>query len=203
MFRLDGWYASVCFDWMVKIQMKRKLVFLIMIIINLLLPIIAMGNNMVSISLPEFEIKMNNVTIENDMRKYPFIVYNDITYVPMTYQDSKFLGLNTDWNKYNGLNICKIDSVWKKSPEMQAFTYSPEMQSVENISKDQASISMGDIKINGEQIDVNSIRDAEYPILVYRDVTYFPLTWHYAVEEFEWEYSFDSINGLIIRSSSE
>lgn len=183
--------------------MNKKMVYLSCIVINLLLPLVAMGNNLVSVRLPEFEITINDVVIENDRRKYPLIIYDDITYFPMTYHDSQFLGISTNWNEYNGLIISKMDSAWKKSPQMQAFTYLPEMQSSSNPQKDQASISMGDVKINGEQIDTKSVKDGKYPVLVYREVTYFPLTWHYAVEEFGWEYSFDNINGLIIISSVE
>lgn len=35
---------------------------------------------------------------------------------------------------------------------------------------------------------------------MFRDVTYFPLTWRFAVDEFGWMYSFDSKNGLNIYS---
>ena len=32
----------------------------------------------------------------------------------------------------------------------------------------------------------------------FREVTYFPLTWRFAVEEFGWEYRFDTDNGLTV-----
>ena len=38
----------------------------------------------------------------------------------------------------------------------------------------------------------------EYPLLLFRDVTYFPLTWRFAVQEFGWSYYFDMTNGLVI-----
>ena len=42
----------------------------------------------------------------------------------------------------------------------------------------------------------------EYPLLVFRDITYFPLTWRFAVDEFGWNYTFDSTKGLNITSVS-
>lgn len=42
-----------------------------------------------------------------------------------------------------------------------------------------------------------------YPLLNFRGVTYFPLTWRFAVEEFGWEYHFDAKNGLSIRSAEQ
>ncbi len=50
-----------------------------------------------------------------------------------------------------------------------------------------------------EKID-NS--NEEYPLLVFRDVTYSPLTWRFAVDEFGWKYSFDQNSGLVINSGS-
>lgn len=37
-----------------------------------------------------------------------------------------------------------------------------------------------------------------YPLLVFRDVTYFPLTWRFAVDEFHWDYHFSQTAGLTI-----
>lgn len=56
-------------------------------------------------------------------------------------------------------------------------------------------------------IAVNSTTDfldnasEEYPLLNFRDVTYFPLTWRFAVDKFGWDYAFDSTNGLVINST--
>lgn len=51
--------------------------------------------------------------------------------------------------------------------------------------------------MNGKLVD--NIKD-EYPLLSFRDVTYFPMTWN--IEEFGWEYSFNNGNGLIINSDN-
>lgn len=37
-----------------------------------------------------------------------------------------------------------------------------------------------------------------YPILVYRDIIYFQLTWKFAVETFGWEYNWSSEKGFEI-----
>ena len=51
------------------------------------------------------------------------------------------------------------------------------------------------ITVNGKSIDNSK---EEYPLLVFRDVTYFPLTWRFAVDEFGWNYTFDGKTGLNI-----
>ncbi len=40
-------------------------------------------------------------------------------------------------------------------------------------------------------------------MLSYRDVTYFPLTWRFAVNEFGWQYRFDGKNGLNISAANQ
>jgi len=42
----------------------------------------------------------------------------------------------------------------------------------------------------------------EYPLLLFRGLTYFPLTWRFAVDEFGWAYSFNHKDGLIINSAN-
>ena len=70
----------------------------------------------VSVSLPNFKITMNDVRIDNADRLYPIIVYRDITYVPMTYNDSRFLGLETKWEASSGLEVNKISEQKSYNP---------------------------------------------------------------------------------------
>ena len=130
---------------------------------------------------------MNDVRIDNGERLYPIIVYRDITYVPMTYNDSRFLGLETKWEAATGLQVNKITSQTAYNPNRGfAGAY------LEN-----AVLPDFRIRVNGKEIDNNS---EVYPLLVFRDITYFPLTWRYMVDEFGWTSSFDAANGLVISS---
>ena len=70
----------------------------------------------VNVSLPTFKITMNDVRIDNGERLYPIIVYRDITYVPMTYNDSRFLGLETKWSSDTGLEVNKISEQISYNP---------------------------------------------------------------------------------------
>lgn len=141
----------------------------------------------VNVSLPSFEVTMNDIKINNNERLYPIIVYRDITYVPMTYNDSRFLGLETKWNDDTGLQVNKISS---------QLAYNPN-KGFSNSSLESAYLPDFGIKVNGKNIDN---KNEAYPLLVFRDVTYFPLTWRYMVNEFGWTSSFDPTIGLIINS---
>lgn len=141
----------------------------------------------VRVALPGFDVTLSWTTFSNDYSKYPLLVYKDITYFPMTYYDCRLLGLTTSWSAAEGLSIDRND----EAPSV----YLREVQGAKNAKTLTAQIADGKIRVNGKTID-NSRE--EYPLLVFRDVTYFPLTWRFAVEEFGWGYHFDAEEGLFV-----
>ena len=133
----------------------------------------------VNVNIPSFAVTLNGTKVSSVTREYPLIVYNDITYFPMTYYDSMYLGLVPGWD--NGTSTF---SVSKGSSSGEYFAYAT---SNVNKTNDTAEICSFNITVNGKKIDNKT---EQYPLLVYRNVTYFPLTWRFAVEEFGWEYSY-------------
>ena len=52
------------------------------------------------------KVTLNGQVIDNKNAKYPLLTYSNITYFPMTYQLSRFMGVETDWNNAaKSLNI--------------------------------------------------------------------------------------------------
>jgi hypothetical protein len=145
----------------------------------------------VTVTLPTFNVTINEIAIENEYRQYPFIVYKDITYFPMTYFDSRFLGLVTEWDNLKGLEIYKTT---------ETVEYEPYKQNWKNSNKYTASIPKFNIVVNAKVIN-NSTE--KYPLLSFRNITYFPMTWRFVVDEFGWKYSFTSEDGLIIDSTPQ
>ncbi len=143
----------------------------------------------VRVSLPAFKVSLNGVNIENNFNQYPLIVYNDITYFPMTYYDSRFMGLETAWDSSTGLKIIKTGANW---------SYQKQESSIKNSIIYNARIAPFKITVNGKTIDNSK---EQYPLLLFRNITYFPLTWRFAVEEFDWKYIFDQNNGLTVNST--
>ena len=115
----------------------------------------------VSVGLPAFNITMNDVRIDNNERQYPIIVYKDITYVPMTYNDSRFLGLETKWSADTGLQVNKISEQLAYNPNRGSF----------NSNLESAVLPDFRISVNGKSIDNNS---ESFPLLV--SVSYTHLT---------------------------
>lgn len=173
--------------------MSKKNICLIVIFIFIISSIIPAyaetTSNSVKVTLPTFKVTINGSKMDSSYSKYPLIVYKDITYFPMTYNDCRYLGLESNWKGIeDGLLIDATDIT---------AAYNPYNTNIKNSSSYMAMIPTFPIKINGKSIDNSK---EEYPLLIFRDITYFPITWKFGVEEFGWNYSFDSKNGLVINS---
>ena len=153
----------------------------------------AMADEQVSVTLPAFPVTLNGVTFEQSQLEYPLLVYKNITYVAMTYHDARLLGLETQWSMEQGLFIKKMEIVPEQLDAQNAYV--PYVTDTINAGSYPAVRPSFAITVNGTSIDNSK---EEYPLLVFRNVTYFPLTWRFAVDEFGWEYTFDAQNGLTI-----
>ena len=145
----------------------------------------------VKTTLPNFTVSLNENEVESKNRQFPILVYKDITYFPMTWYDSRLLGIETEWTNKSGLNIDqkKITS-----------SFNLYASKSKNNKIQYAEILDSKVKLNGKEID-NSRE--KYPLLKFRDVTYFPLTWRFAHDEFNWSYDWDTNIGLSINSKNK
>ena len=123
-----------------------------------------------AVTLPDFAVTLNGVAIDNAHRQYPLLVYKGMTYFPLTYDDSRFLGLETGWTEETGLTVerTNVSAVYK-----EALTGS-------NSRSLKARTVDFPVTVNGEKAQA----DGTYPFLSFRGVTYIPLTWHYCTELF-------------------
>jgi len=144
----------------------------------------------VTATIPTFKVTMNGQVVDNTYRQYPFLVYNDITYFPMTYWDMRFLGVSNTWSAETG-SVIVADGT--------SSEYKPTLTDVKNKTKNTATVNTGAFKVNGKVIDNAK---EEYPILSFRDVPYFPLTWNWC-QEFGWNISFDGTNGLAVNTTTQ
>jgi len=172
--------------------MKKKFVYALIALISatsfFLGKTVLASPKKVNVSLPSFKVILNGNEIDNLYSRYPLVVYNNITYFPMTYEGCRYLGLETKWDQKDGLDINRTNI---------SHPFEGYKTSQRNFNRYTAAIPEFNIRINGKTVD-NS--NAQYPLLSFRSVTYFPLTWEYGVNEFGWDYRFDSMNGLVITS---
>jgi len=129
--------------------------------------------------IPDYEVVINESPIYYYDSVYPMLSYKDITYFPMTYDYCRALSLSTSWVEGKGLYI-----VYQRSGASL-----PVYETTTNKKKNTAVIPEYPIYVNGREIDN---KNEEYPLLNFRGVTYFPMTWDYAHEEFSWKTSWEN-----------
>lgn len=170
--------------------MKQKMI-IIMIILSLCAVPTGFANqtkqtNWVQVEIPSFPVTVNTMKINSANEKYPLIVYKSITYFPLTYQYAKVLGINLNWDAKEGLSIRKGEPTSQELiAEKGEYNWSNQ--------KYQATLPAFSIFVN--QIKVNNAKEV-YPFLIFRDITYMPMTWQYTNKELMLETSFDRVTGF-------
>ena len=182
--------------------MKRCKFLTLMLALLLLLQSSALAadkGKTVTVTLPTFAVTLNDTKIDSAHSEYPLIVYRDITYFPMTYHASRFLHLKSNWYQTEPKGTLFV-GYSDASEDTRTDTPATSKNTVT------AKATVADYQIAVNTVDKGKCLDnsAEpYPLLNFRGVTYFPLTWRFAVEEFGWEYHFDAKSGLSIRSAEQ
>jgi len=161
--------------------MKRILLVLVMII--MIMPGVFAED--VEVVIPDFDITINGNLIDNQTEPYPFIAYKGITYIPMTWDLSLALGLELKWDPSRGLKVSKRDMM---------KVYVQKEKVINNVGgKYSAEVVDFPVEVNGVKIDNST---AEYPLLNFRNITYFPMTYDYMVNQFSSGYKWDNDTGL-------
>ncbi len=165
----------------------KKLITLLMVLslVFALLTPFSVSAAEVYVTHAKIGIVVNGKMIDNSLRKFPFIVYNSITYFPMTYNDCAFLGLSNTWTPESG-------NIIEKAEELDIYDdFLNPLQNNEDIGG-MATVAATPISVLGVKIDNSK---EEYPILNYRNLLYFPLTWAWG-EAFGWSVNFYN-NGVL------
>ena len=158
--------------------------------------------NSVTVTIPEFPVTVNGQVMESKHNQYPLLVYKGITYFPMAYDYARFLGIKTNWYQesraYGNKSVLFVGVAEDRAKELKIISAKTPNRKSCTAAVAGYGLALNTTNPNGY---LNNSKEA-YPILTFRDVTYFPLTWRFAVEEFGWEYSYDNKSGLRIESGN-
>ncbi|BEP27704.1 M6 family metalloprotease domain-containing protein [Helicovermis profundi] len=166
--------------------MKKKFYIVVLVILSLY-SIPTYAESKYSFIKPSFMITINDVQVENDNTNYPLLIYNDITYLPMTWNNSKSLGLEVRFDDKN-IYINNTNYSYKFVNE------SVEKKTIGNFI---ANLPKRNIIVNGIKIENEN---QKFPVLMYNDILYFPLTYTYINNIFKFEISYAVNDGLRINS---
>ena len=148
----------------------------------------------IKVHIAPFYTEIQGMSVDNRYVEYPLITYKDITYFPMTFDLCTQLGLVCGYDDEKGLFITReYVNYYKETPKHfgeKATNYYNKLYD--------AQIPTYPVYLNGVRIDNEK---EEYPLINFRGITYFPMTWRFAYEELnfdiEWsekDYSFKLYN---------
>ncbi|WP_426449870.1 hypothetical protein ACP26L_33220 [Paenibacillus sp. S-38] len=143
----------------------------------------------VDVQVPAWPVELDGSALNRLQSTYPPLLFHDITYIPMTWDVSRAAGLQLKWSAETGLTI--RSGVEERVPLSPAAKAGPPAGSRPLT----AYVASFPITIDGRTVDLAT---DPYPPLLFRNVTYFPLTWEYTVETFGWTTSWDLHKGLSV-----
>ncbi len=147
----------------------------------------------VEVLIPDYEVHIDNGSIYYKDSLYPFLNYKDITYFPMTYDYCHALNLASGYTEKDGLFIA-----FNPYYDNRLIYPLPIYETTKNKRVNKAKIADYPIFVNGRKIDNSK---EEFPLLNFRDVTYFPLTYNFATEDFFLDITWEN-NLLSLKSGS-
>ncbi len=113
-------------------------------------------------SIADFQIILSGTKINNSALQYPVLSHNYITYIPMTYNTARTLGLETEWDGSSLWISQKGDAVYIN--DVVGSNTLGQSNAVKKVDFD--------VYINSQLLT----QDANYPFLDYKGITYLPLT---------------------------
>jgi len=149
----------------------HKMKKIIIVFILCMLPI-SFGED-VEVEIPDFDVVIYNQRILKTST-YPVFMYKGITYIPLTSDINKGLGLNAVFN--GALHLTKV---------------TPSLFDQNFINGDYEEGQYLVAQTLPFDVYYNGLIEDDYPILFYKSVTYLPMTWSLAHDAFEWHYRFD------------
>ncbi|MBE7050278.1 MAG: hypothetical protein E7394_05840 [Ruminococcaceae bacterium] len=161
----------------------KRLILLTVVVFTVLCSMnfsVSADSSTVLATIPDYQIVIDNSSVYYSDSLYPFLNYKGITYLPMTYEYARAMNLTTGWLEGTAFmvayNPCDDGLPVYEATTNQKYNYAL-------VPTDY------DVYVNGKKSNNAS---QEYPLINFRGVTYFPLTWEYAVENFGWHISFEN-----------
>ena len=156
--------------------------------------------NNITVKLPTYKIFINNQEIESSYAQYPFLNYNNITYLPLTWDYCQALGISLYFDTYT--------YIYSSKPAVhKAILYDSEKTIYKSINvilsdtKNKTSYAAekkSNINLYGDFI----FSSADYPFFNFRDVIYMPLTYDISTK-LNLSTVWDNNTGLSISSNLE
>ncbi len=169
--------------------MRKYLIFVLVIALGfgILQLVQAEDNETYSMKMPKFDIEIDGNVVDNQYNRNPILVYNGITYIPISHEYYGLLSIECKWSDEKGLMINTGEAYGKL---IQDRSVNNNLDEYYNAVKPSF-----DVYFNGRLIDNDS---QEFPILVYNSITYIPLTQDFLNSGLNIDLTWNEENGLTI-----
>ena len=175
--------------------MKKLLLITGILLLNFTLTAFGAEKDIIA-SISPFEVLINESSYI-DGETYPSLFYNNVVYIPMTYDVGECVGRTIEWVDGYEQDVLLLTEKESENIVVKNTLSENEINPravIAEIADCTVAVCMGE--------NLNLIRGtAEYPLLRYKDIIYIPLTWENIVENFGWSYTFDEVNGVNIDAS--
>lgn len=147
----------------------------------------------VNTTIADHRITLNGQMVFNKLIKYPMLEYKSVTYLPLTSDNCRLLGISLQWSDVTGLKLDKSASSVDSMP--QSFN----LQMADTSRAVSAEIADFNIEINGRAVDNARL---DYPVLFKDNIAYLPLTWNIVSSEFGGKTMWSEDYGLSVYNAS-
>jgi len=156
----------------------------------------AQAESICEVDVSPYKVDLSGRTY-SEQGAYPALFYNNVIYIPMTYDVGEAVGRVVEWVDGYEQDVLLLT-------EKERVREIKEKKAIERVIENKsviASVLNSAIAVcKGKYIDLIHGTE-EYPLLMHKDIVYIPLTWENIVSKFGWEYSFDEANGVCIATS--
>lgn len=165
--------------------MYRKLS-LLMVLMVLMMGVVHAETPSEKASIHYESVYINGAPLNTMDSDYPLLNYRGVTYIPLTWQVCRHLGLVQEWDEATQtLELLATTETEPVKRQFESRYYGSQEVDVE--------LSQASLKWQGLQIDLG-----EYPQIEYKDVQYIPLTWDFIGGKLGWEIRWNDVEGLVI-----
>lgn len=136
-------------------------------------------------------VYVNGAPLNTMDADYPLLNYKGVTYIPLTWQVSRHMGMVQEWdNETKTLSLKSTPEIEPVERLFEGHYYGSQQVDVE--------ISQVNLDWQGLQIDLG-----DYPLIAYQHVQYIPLTWDFIGGKLGWGIRWNEVEGLVINRYGE
>lgn len=132
---------------------------------------------------------LNGVKLDSTAIQHPLLFFREVVYIPLSTEMGIQAGFTTVWNEET--KTLDIQQTVPKTAGLAANVF-PHPEKVQ-------------VRVTGNPVTLagTALQLGDYPVFVYQDVTYVPMTWNLVNTQMKWKSTHHPLLGLIIQNDGQ